>query len=467
MQQNETLKLRMPEAHEAVRTPGKVQSPEAEAWIDRIKKDLETVKEKEKTPSGNIALKKEMASPESNKESGWLQKLNTAVADMGRDIVTANDMAKAKFDGDSALMHAARGGMTTLVGIGFDELLDGTLSKGIKQGEVWINKTKFPLGSDVVQQLTALGESRPRIRYFIESATKNFITGLAYNTTAYFSGRALPIAEPKHFLSSLVASAVESAGPKGQDGVKIYNTEPLPEDPKAIATFMERQATEAKAAYENAPRPQAIMEEARKAALGDLERNQELFKTKWAEAKANKVPGKDMLDLWPLPLSKRKIQKAKRSIAIAAMAEGRKAEERIERLSEKAYEARIKADQYNHAAAYSSRNTEQSRSNWKAEAQKLIKYANPATLLGIDWMTDGVAELVKNTKAVRKVRKEKGIVGKSVDMPQADTRRNYFDRKPYDNKRDVGGKPQYKSAVYYGKSTVQKAPEEIDYAKLM
>ncbi len=97
---------------------------------------------------------------------------------------------------------------------------------------------------------------------------------------------------------------------------------------------------------------------------------------------------------------------------------------------------------------------------WQTFLRKFTAYSNPATLLGLDMLGSSMTTFTKNLKEVRKVREEKKIVGKSVDMPKK------YEKKEWGN-RDSGGRWQgNKDKVYYGKSTWksadQKAQEEYE-----
>lgn len=149
------------------------------------------------------------------KETSWVDRLGTFVGDMIRDIGTADQMAKEKFEGDTALMHAARGGVTTLVGVGLEYIVDGVWKKGIKEGKMWFGRTPFEFDDELKNKLKALEANYPRWHYFIENASKDLMSGLANNAISYFSGHMLPQAEAKHLLISTVVNAVESAGTAG------------------------------------------------------------------------------------------------------------------------------------------------------------------------------------------------------------------------------------------------------------
>lgn len=86
---------------------------------------------------------------------------------------------------------------------------------------------------------------------------------------------------------------------------------------------------------------------------------------------------------------------------------------------------------------------------WQTLVRQYTTFSNPATLLGLDMMGRSMIALKDNFVEVRKVRKEKGIVGKKVEM------------------RGKDGKWQgNKDQVYYGKSNWksadQKAQEEYE-----
>jgi len=97
---------------------------------------------------------------------------------------------------------------------------------------------------------------------------------------------------------------------------------------------------------------------------------------------------------------------------------------------------------------------------WQSFLRQFTTFSNPATLLGLDMLGRSMIAFKDNLVEVRKTRKDKGIVGKSVDMEKK------YEKKEWGN-RDSGGRWQgNKDKVYYGKSNWksadQKAQEEYE-----
>lgn len=426
------------------------------------------------------------STPHKDKEKSWIEKLGTSFSDLGRDLGTANQMAKDKFDGDSALLHSARGGMTTLIGFGLDAALDDVLSKGVKQGEVWIGRQNFKLGKDVVEQLAEIGENNPRLRNFIESASQNFITGLAYNTMAYFSGHTLPSVEPKHLLSSLVASATEAMGPKGLEKIENAKVSASKSDYDRMVGLLANQMQEKQRAINAIPTRDVAMTSERARLLEELKNDRKRLNEDWVKAREKNTRTEIMDEILPRVKSKRQIRKERRAtiseINARAKAAGIAADERLVNAAEdfnifkliigEDYPEALEAYKRHIGSTVADENTSTpdvdtvvhaaKTSRWKAEAQKILKFANPATILGLDWMVDGIVTLEENFRKVRKVRKDKGgLAGKTVEMPKNDDKykpkewRNQ--RGKYENKGKWQGN---KDTVYYGKSNWQQPKEE-------
>jgi len=209
MQQNETFKVRIPEAQEAVRTPGSVQSPAAEAWIDRIKKDLESVKEKEKTPNEqkmNV-----------EKSVGFAEKFRMSIGDTIRDVVTANKMAADKFEGDSALMQIAKGSMTTVIGVGIERILEDSFKEAIRVNGngIFLDRPRMQFSPETRKKIEALKIDNASLYDFIYHASKDLATGVVYNGLAFFSRPMLKSAGGEHLMTSLAIDATEALGTRG------------------------------------------------------------------------------------------------------------------------------------------------------------------------------------------------------------------------------------------------------------
>ena len=92
---------------------------------------------------------------------------------------------------------------------------------------------------------------------------------------------------------------------------------------------------------------------------------------------------------------------------------------------------------------------------WQTKLRKYLKYSNPATILGIDWIIDGFGTLVWNFSKVRKVRKERGgLPGKKVEMPKEEKR--------WEDRKTGRWEDRNKDKVYYGRSQWNPQKEEIN-----
>lgn len=313
-------------------------------------------------------------------------KIGTKIADLVRDIATANQMAKDKFDGDTALMHTARGSVSALIGVGLESVMDSAWKTGIKNGQVWAGRIPLQIGEQTRAQLKELATKHVRWNYFVENTGKDLLTGFAYNAIAYFSGRMLPQAEAQHLLWSVGLNALEARGTKGLD------------------SYVNREATID--------------------AQRDLEKEKILRETRLAETKA----------------------------AVAA-AQGR-SKELITRVQTDELAAQGNLDAVNNKIANLTI-PEADVLKWQTTIRKYLKHSNPATILGVDWLLDGLVTLFKNVGKVRKVRKERGgLPGQKVEMPASNDRWQNRDR------REQGDKKQNK--VYYGRSQWNATKETND-----
>lgn len=144
------------------------------------------------------------------KEKSWVNKLGTAIGDTISDIGTASDMAKDKFEGDSALMHAARGGLTTLLGIGLEKAIDGMWQKGFQGLEPISQRPWLEISPEAIKALEKIGEKYPAVYRFAREGSKDVVTGMLYNGIAFFSRPMFPSIEGKHLVRSTLVNALES-----------------------------------------------------------------------------------------------------------------------------------------------------------------------------------------------------------------------------------------------------------------
>ena len=156
-------------------------------------------------------------SPEAKpqKEKTWVEKLTTSVLDLGRDIVTANQMAKDKFDGSSALMQAAKGTTTALIGVGLEKAMDEYFDGVMSGKESVLNRTPVKFGDNFRKTIEGLEKTNPRIHHFIVQSTKDLVVGGAYNGLAFFSRPILESAKAEHLVGSLGVNATEAMFTKG------------------------------------------------------------------------------------------------------------------------------------------------------------------------------------------------------------------------------------------------------------
>lgn len=156
-------------------------------------------------------LPKEAATPlpeKITKEQSLFMRLGKAAADMVGDIRSANDMAKRKFDGDSALMRVARGALTGAVGAGLELATDDMFSKAWRgEGPIF---ERFFMGESAGKKLAALSEKHPRISHFVKEGTQDVALAALYNFIAYRSQPIFTQVESQHVIRSLTADALEA-----------------------------------------------------------------------------------------------------------------------------------------------------------------------------------------------------------------------------------------------------------------
>ena len=309
--------------------------------------------------------------PEKGKEKSIVKRMSTTVLDIGRDILTANEMAKERFDGDSALLRVARGATTTAIGIGLEKVLDEAFKKNMEDGgKLYFGKLQVDIPPEVAKLIKGFEIKNPRWHHLILQSTKDLLTGTIYNGLAFFSRPMLESAGSEHLVGSLAVNASEAMFTKGlssrlqAEKAKSKKRGHLEEDRKwddALTSIGYSRSQEAKLKYEEATREKRVALTA---------------------ANATNIPHDD-------------------SVA------------------------------------------------WQSFLRQFTTFSNPATLLGLDMLGSSMMTFTKNLREVRKIRKEKGIEGKSVDMS-----------KKYE-KKEWG-----RDKVYYGKSNWksrdQKAQEEYE-----
>jgi len=142
------------------------------------------------------------------KEKSLFMRLGTAIADTVKDIRTANDMAKRKLDGDSALMRTARGALTGAVGAGLELATDDMFSKAWRgEGPIF---ERFFMGENAGKKLAALSEKHPRVSHFIKEGTQDVALAALYNFIAYRSQPIFTQVESRHVLRSIATDALEA-----------------------------------------------------------------------------------------------------------------------------------------------------------------------------------------------------------------------------------------------------------------
>lgn len=133
----------------------------------------------------------------------------TKTGDVMRDIKTASDMAKDKFEGDSALMRTAKGFVSTGVGVGLEKSMDFVWDK-IWQGDIpYYDKTKFGEGmAEAMNRFARKSDLTARLNYFIKESTQDMTMAIFYNFLAFRSQPLLEKAKPTHLLRSLYTNAI-------------------------------------------------------------------------------------------------------------------------------------------------------------------------------------------------------------------------------------------------------------------
>lgn len=196
MQKAEVIGQRVPETAHA--TPP--------AWFEKTKKSLESSLE-------DAAKKKE------KKDGTIFARIHSAVGDTIRDVITANKMATDQFEGDSALMQIAKGGMTTLVGVGLERVLEDSFREAIMVGGKgrFLDKPFVTISEKTRKELAAMRLNNTKMYDFVYHAAKDLATGVIYNGLAFFSRPMFKSAGGEHMLTAVSLDAMEAFGTVGLD----------------------------------------------------------------------------------------------------------------------------------------------------------------------------------------------------------------------------------------------------------
>jgi len=384
-------------------------------------------------PSGDEPFAGVMTSLERDlaKERTTLKGMWEKAGDVVRDIDTANKMAKDKFDGDSALMHVARGAVTTGVGAGLEKAMDYVWDK-VWSGEIpFYDKAKF--GEGMTKNLNMFAREsdlKARLTYFMKEGTQDLSVATFYNFLAFRSQPILPKASAEHLVRSLGIDALEAAiAPTLPQDVRIQSLE---SDIGMLDTTIQQQRKDWQ-----------YLERTR--VSSPVEKRGEGGQSKWVSQSSTLFPEDTKEAL--AKLNKTIAAKLLKNRELTTMKDMRVEPTKLEDLF-----------------------------------RTTTHLSNPVTLLGLEWMGAGFTSLVNNYKEVRKARKEKGgLQGKRVFMPKEDHGRRddrkpwadkkpwQGDRKPWEDRRQPSERrqpdqqPNADHRVYYGKGkSDQKALEEYE-----
>lgn len=355
-------------------------------------------------PSGEEKFAGVMNSLEQDlaKERISLKNLWEKTGDVVRDIDTANKMAKDKFDGDSALMHVARGAVTTGVGAGLEKAMDYVWDS-VWSGDIpFYDKSKFGSGMAEALNTFALKNDRnARLAYIMKEGTQDLSLAIFYNFLAFRGQPLLPKVESKHLLASLGLDVAE--------GVFSPN---LPIDINARAKKSQTALIES-----DLKRMRRDISDTRQQGNHAETVNKAINYLKVTDEMEQQTPGlraamKSIIDENAYQLIKSEtIWVQDYPILIEAMRKEMGIRERdLRKYSQPPEYKPGKIEEFFRNGAY---------------------WSNPITHLGAEWMVGGVKTLIENYVAVRKARAEKGgLQGKKVFMPKED-RGGRFDKKPW------------------------------------
>lgn len=173
---------------------------------------------------------------EMGEKKGWVDRLKTSIGDTIRDVVTASEMAKDQFDGDSAILRVARGGMTVAIGLGLEKAIDTTWQQAFAGKIKIFHRPEVTIDAEALKKLEAIGLTKGKagasFYYLVREGTKDLMIGLLYNGLAFFSRPMLPSVEGKHLVASAAVNAVEALFEYPQNiHLDIYDTKGIRNDP--------------------------------------------------------------------------------------------------------------------------------------------------------------------------------------------------------------------------------------------
>lgn len=212
MQPSETLKPR----------PTRPDASISNEWIDRVKQTvddgLSKASEMGKAAKERVAHMSPVSEApkqqgkEGEKEKNLLKKLSESTIDMYNDIVVASDMAKDTFDGEGALLHAARGFVSLGFGLALEKATDA-MWDGVWQGKTeFIDRYRLPANTGERLSNLAASSTDPyhfnsRLSYFIREGSQDLAIGAVNNIIAFRAQPLLQKAEAKHLIGSLGVDA--------------------------------------------------------------------------------------------------------------------------------------------------------------------------------------------------------------------------------------------------------------------
>lgn len=452
MQPNETLKPRMPEPKPAGAVPEKpFDLDKSDEWVAKVKESIERGKMTPDT-SGDMpksdTSKGEKAPSKEHGDAG-LKKMWMDVKDWIQDVRTASTTASEKLDDHSPLIGAARAFINIGLGAGMEKSMD-SLWEGIWQGKAPFIE-RFQIGSGVAEGLNKFVlddhqgpyKWKARLAHLIKEGSEDVAIGTIYNMIMTFRAQQLfPKVEPKHLIASLSVDALEA-----------LMSPNVPHD-------MEREAI----ASNNAIKKAKFFDLDQQ--IGNLRKN-----GNWSQSQSYEINTDDLKIAEDLKGSESTINSFIQEVRKNSpwMFKGDKT---VWTQDNEAVINRLKKekDDLEHSIDWKTTDWEKAfphpaRKFYVNEIEHFVRsftnLSNPVTDLGLAMLGDSVLTMKENLDAVRKARKAQGgAPGKKVNLPQADTRRNYSDRKPYE-KREYGNKPSYnKDKVYYGKSQWNNKPQD-------
>lgn len=412
MQQAETLKPKNPEPQK----PGSTDE-----WYNRVKAQLEQNPGVEKAKAGEGKERGE-------KGPQWLQKLMTSVGDFGRDVMTANEMAKDKFE-RTAFSYGLQAVLTGGAGVGIEAAL-GPAWDSMWQGKKTFIE-RFEIAPSVAEKLNAFildnsNDWKARVGYFIKEGSEDLAIAGIYNLLfTWRMQRLFKAVEPEHLASSLAIDALEALlSPKLPDDMRKIARESRNTMQMTINEKINRERRDLEQDYRNAE-----------------QRGKKYSEVEYVMQAGSVMAGRHGGENAVIPAKmgfKTKVEQTNQE----------ELDEILGKIQSKQGEIRDEID----VGVYSPEGLEKI-------IRPFIKYNNPVTNLAVAMFTDASVTLWINYRKVHKVRKEKGgLAGKSVYMPKQDRDRGSGyrgqDKRQWEDRKDK---------VYYGKSSWQQHDEPVKH----